>query len=68
MLHHSITYRSRIVNIHSRMKFLFAAIILFATIYGASAQTGHICNTYSMALNLTNEDLITTIVNDLVGV
>lgn len=50
------------------MKFLFAAIILFATIYGASAQTGHICNTYSMALNLTNEDLITTIVNDLVGV
>jgi hypothetical protein len=50
------------------MKFLFAAIILFAAIYGASAQTGHICNTYSMALNLTNEDLITTIVNDLVGV
>ena len=50
------------------MKYLFAAVILFATIYGASAQTGHICNYYSTALNISNSDLMTTLVNQLVGV
>ncbi len=49
------------------MKYLFAAIILFAAFYGASAQTGHICNTYSEALNVTNIELMTTIVTNLVG-
>ncbi len=48
------------------IKYIVASVILFATIYGTQAQTGHICDYYSNALGKNNSELMNIIVGDLV--